>query len=75
MIHHKTSRPGLSTTAKITTATRAAVLAIPIQALTIRQRADLEPKAKGKGSVQAAGPSTMQAKKDQRRDPGSVRDS
>jgi HlyD family secretion protein len=57
-------RPGLSTTAKITTATRSAVVAIPIQALTIRQRADLEPKSKGKGSVQAAGPSAMQAKKD-----------
>jgi HlyD family secretion protein len=34
--------PGLSTTARITTATRNAVLAIPIQALTVRQRADLE---------------------------------
>jgi HlyD family secretion protein len=39
-------RPGLSCTAKITTATRAHVLAIPIQALTIRQRGQLEaPKA------------------------------
>jgi len=57
-------RPGLSTTAKITTATRSAVLAIPIQALTIRQRADLDPKGKDKGSVQAAAPSPMQAKKD-----------
>jgi len=33
--------PGLSTTARITTASRPGVLAIPIQALTIRQRADL----------------------------------
>jgi len=57
-------RPGLSTTAKITTATRSAVLAIPIQALTIRQRADLDPKGKDKGSVQAAAPSPAQAKKD-----------
>jgi len=57
-------RPGLSTTAKITTATRSSVLAIPIQALTIRQRADLQPKAKGKGAVEAAAPSAMQAKKD-----------
>jgi HlyD family secretion protein len=56
-------RPGLSTTAKITTATRSAVVAVPIQALTIRQRADLEPKAK-KGSVQAAAPSAMQTKRD-----------
>lgn len=36
-------RPGLSTTAKITTATRANTLAIPIQALTIRRPADLVP--------------------------------
>jgi len=55
-------RPGLSTTAKITTATRASVLAIPIQALTIRQRGDLQPKPKGKGAVEAASPA--QAKKD-----------
>jgi HlyD family secretion protein len=56
-------RPGLSTTAKITTATRSNILAIPIQALTIRQRGDLETK-KDKGAVQAAAPSPMQAKKD-----------
>lgn len=55
-------RPGLSTTAKITTATRSAVLAIPIQALTIRQRSDLEPKSKG-ASVEAAAPSKEKAKK------------
>src|ERR1700680_35481 len=51
-------RPGLSATAKITTATRANVLTIPIQALTVRRQADLVPKDKdaGKGSsnVQAA---------------------
>jgi len=35
-------RPGLSTTSRITTATRAKVLAIPIQALTIRRKADIE---------------------------------
>ena len=35
-------RPGLSCTAKITTATRQNTLAIPIQALTVRQRGDLE---------------------------------
>ncbi|HEY2844822.1 MAG TPA: HlyD family efflux transporter periplasmic adaptor subunit [Bryobacteraceae bacterium] len=35
-------RPGLSCTAKIVTATRKDVLAIPIQALTVRQRGDLE---------------------------------
>lgn len=35
-------RPGLSCTAKITTATRANSLTIPIQALTVRQKGDLE---------------------------------
>jgi HlyD family secretion protein len=39
-------RPGLSSTAKITTATRAQSLTIPIQALTVRQKGDLEPKPK-----------------------------
>lgn len=39
-------RPGLSCTAKITTATRQHVVTIPIQALTIRQKGDLEPQAK-----------------------------
>ncbi len=50
-------RPGLSSTAKITTATRSSVLSIPIQAITVRTQADLVPKDKdaGKGnSVQAA---------------------
>jgi HlyD family secretion protein len=50
-------RPGLSTTAKITTATKKDTVAIPIQAITIRQRGDLEKKGeKDKSSVQAAGP-------------------
>jgi HlyD family secretion protein len=40
--------PGLSTTARITTASRANSLAIPIQALTIRQRSELEPEKKSK---------------------------
>ncbi|MGB9234731.1 MAG: efflux RND transporter periplasmic adaptor subunit [Terriglobales bacterium] len=48
-------RPGLSATAKITTATRNDVVSIPIQALTVRTQADLAPKD-GKGSVQAAAP-------------------
>ena len=45
-------RPGLSATAKITTATRKTALTIPIQALTVRQKGDLEPEKKG--GVQAA---------------------
>jgi HlyD family secretion protein len=46
-------RPGLSCTAKITTATRNNVLTIPIQALTVRQKGDLV-KQPGKGVAQAA---------------------
>ena len=47
--------PGLSTTARITTASRSSSLAIPIQALTIRQRSELEPEKKSKeAAVQAA---------------------
>jgi HlyD family secretion protein len=45
-------RPGLSCSAKITTSTRTKALTIPIQALTIRQKGDLEPV--GKKGVQAA---------------------
>jgi len=43
--------PGLSTTARITTATRSNSLAIPIQALTIRQRAELAPEKQSKEAV------------------------
>src|SRR6266404_7126035 len=49
-------RPGLSATAKITTATRGGVLAIPIQALPVRTRADLKAGSGEKDSVQAAAP-------------------
>ena len=45
-------RPGLSCTAKITTATRQAALTIPIQALTVRQKGDLDPApANGKAPI------------------------
>ncbi|HSY14250.1 MAG TPA: efflux RND transporter periplasmic adaptor subunit [Verrucomicrobiae bacterium] len=47
--------PGLSATARITTAKKNAVLAIPIQALTIRLRGDLTPENKDKkNAVEAA---------------------
>src|ERR1700691_2570753 len=46
-------RPGLSSTARIPTATRSNVLSLPIQALTVRTRADLVPKDE-KGAVQPA---------------------
>ncbi len=48
-------RPGLSTTAKITTSTKTSALAIPIQALTIRRSSELKDEKK-KGDVQAAAP-------------------
>lgn len=48
-------RPGLSTTAKITTATRSQVVTIPIQALTVRQQDELEAST-DKSSVHAAAP-------------------
>ena len=49
-------RPGLSSTGKITTATRSKVVTIPIQALTMRRRSDLESFAGGGGAVEAAAP-------------------
>ncbi|MDP9267548.1 MAG: efflux RND transporter periplasmic adaptor subunit [Acidobacteriota bacterium] len=56
-------RPGLSTTAKVTTAAKQNTLAIPLQALTIRTKADLEEKKPGKaGGVEAATPAKKDAK-------------
>jgi HlyD family secretion protein len=55
-------RPGLSSTAKITTANRSSVLSIPIQALTIRSRADLENKPSEQNAVKAASAPTDPAK-------------
>jgi HlyD family secretion protein len=57
-------RPGLSTTAKITTATRNGALTIPIQALTVRQRGELE-KPAGKGAVEAAEPKAQARSKEE----------
>src|ERR1700683_2881566 len=54
-------RPGLSTTAKITTAARSGVLAIPIQALSLRTKAQLEQEKSTPGSVHAAAPVPNQA--------------
>ncbi|MCS7023409.1 MAG: efflux RND transporter periplasmic adaptor subunit [Bryobacteraceae bacterium] len=47
-------RPGLSCTAKIITAVRRQTLTVPIQALTVRRKGDLEPERKS--GVQAAAP-------------------
>ncbi len=49
-------RPGLSTTAKITTATRSGALSVPIQALTLRTKTQLEQQNNAPGSVHAAAP-------------------
>src|SRR6202451_2938661 len=54
-------RPGLSTTAKITTAARTGVLSIPIQALSVRSKAQLEQEKSTPGSVHAAGPAPKEA--------------
>ena len=51
-------RPGLSTTAKITTARKSSVLTLPIQALAMHNPDDDKPK----GSVQAASSSSTAAK-------------
>jgi len=62
-------RPGLSCTSKIITATRQKVLAIPIQALTVRQRGDLEPEKPAGGKVVQANstpdPAKEKAKKEE----------
>src|SRR3569833_2374399 len=56
-------RPGLSCTAKITTATRAHVLSIPIQALTIRERGQLDqPKP---GQAVKTDPASLKAAKEE----------
>ena len=55
-------RPGLSTTAKITTATRQNAVAVPIQALAIRMKRDLEEPGKDKkDAVEAASAVTAPA--------------
>jgi HlyD family secretion protein len=61
-------RPGLSCTSKITTATRQNVLTIPIQALTVRQKGDLEAPPPGGAAVKAApksDPAAEKAKKEE----------
>jgi HlyD family secretion protein len=57
-------RPGLSATAKITTATRQNALTIPIQALTVRNKKELEAKP-ASDAVQAAAPPSKAKEEDQ----------
>jgi HlyD family secretion protein len=61
-------RPGLSTTAKITTAARSNVLAIPIQALSVRSKAQIEQEKATPGSVHAAAPPQETASNDRNKD-------
>jgi len=64
-------RPGLSTTAKIKTAVKQNVLAVPIQALAVRTRKDLEDAAKNKkkdSSVTLAAPLPAPTSTDPKKD-------
>jgi HlyD family secretion protein len=61
-------RPGLSCSAKITTARKSQVITIPIQALTTRQKGDLEPKPKGTpppSGIVKTNPAEEKAKKEE----------
>ena len=53
-------RPGLSTTTKITTTTRGNALAIPIQALTLRSKEQIDQQNNPPGSVHAAPPAAKE---------------
>lgn len=57
-------RPGLSCTAKIVTATRPKSLSIPIQALTVRTKGDLE-KKEGQKEEPVTDPAVLRAKKEE----------
>lgn len=61
-------RPGLSTTAKITTATRGNALAIPIQALTLRTKEQMEQQNNSPGSVHAAPPAVKEVASKSKKD-------
>jgi HlyD family secretion protein len=58
-------RPGLSCTAKITTATRQKAVTIPLQALTVRQKGDLEPEKKGASANAIVDPAVAKARKEE----------
>jgi HlyD family secretion protein len=61
-------RPGLSTTARITTASRASALTVPIQALSVRTKAQLAQEKAAPGAVHAAAPVSKDASKDREKD-------
>jgi HlyD family secretion protein len=58
-------RPGLSCTARITTATRPKALSIPIQALTVRQKGDLEAIKPGEKKSDSMSTADMKAAKEE----------
>lgn len=57
-------RPGLSSTAKIVTSTRSKAVSIPIQALTVRTKGDLE-KKEGQKDEPVTDPALARAKKEE----------
>jgi HlyD family secretion protein len=61
-------RPGLSTTAKVTTATRSNALSIPIQALTLRTKDQIEAQNNPPGSVHAAEPAAKEVASKSKKD-------
>jgi HlyD family secretion protein len=61
-------RPGLSTTAKITTATRGNALSVPIQALTLRTKEQIEAQNNPPGSVHAAPPAAKEVASKNKKD-------
>jgi len=61
-------RPGLSTTAKITTATRSNALSVPIQALTLRTKVQIEAQNNPPGSVHAAAPAAKEVASKNKKD-------
>lgn len=61
-------RPGLSTTAKITTATRSGALSVPIQALTLRTKEQIEQQSNPPGSVHAAAPAAKEVASKSKKD-------
>ena len=63
-------RPGLSTTAKITTATRSGALAVPIQALTLRTKEQIDQQNNAPGSVHAATPAVQEVASKSKKEDG-----
>jgi HlyD family secretion protein len=53
-------RPGLSTTAKITTATRSNALALPIQALTLRNKTQIDQQNNAPGATHSTSPAVTE---------------